>query len=66
MIPSRPEITWAWPIIPALERLVVAADDVLATNLAQAALEGIYLKFSYNQTTFEEGPLVPVPVSLRY
>jgi len=40
---------------------LAAADDVLATNLAQAALEGIYLKFSYNQTTFEEGPLYLFP-----
>jgi len=40
---------------------VVAADDILATNLAQAALEGIYLRFSYNQTTFEEGPLCLFP-----
>ena len=38
-----------------------ANDDVLVTNLAQAALESIYLKFSYNQTTFEEGPLYLFP-----
>jgi len=46
---------------PGIGTAIVAADDVLATNLAQAALEGIYLKFSYNQTTFEEGPLYLFP-----
>lgn len=46
---------------PGIGTAVVAADDILATNLAQAALEGIYLRFSYNQTTFEEGPLCLFP-----
>lgn len=38
-----------------------AADNVLATNLAQAAYEGIYLRFYYNQTLFEEAPLWGFP-----
>lgn len=38
-----------------------AADNVLATNLAQAAYEGIYLRFYYNQTVFEEAPLWGFP-----
>jgi len=46
---------------PGIGTGVLAADDILATNLAQAALEGIYLRFSYNQTTFEEGPLCLFP-----
>lgn len=46
---------------PGIGTAVAAADDILATNLAQAALEGIYLRFSYNQTTFEEGPLCLFP-----
>ena len=46
---------------PGIGTSIVAADDILATNLAQAALEGIYLRFSYNQTTFEEGPLCLFP-----
>lgn len=40
---------------------LAAADDVLAVNLAQAAYEGIYLRFSYNQTVFEEAPLWAFP-----
>ena len=46
---------------PGLGSQLKASDDVQATNLAQAALESIYLKFSYNQTTFEEGPLYLFP-----
>lgn len=46
---------------PGVGSNLAVADDVLATNLAQAALESIYLKFSYNQTTFEEGPLYLFP-----
>lgn len=46
---------------PGIGSDLVAADDVQATNLAQAALESIYLKFSYNQTSFEEGPLYLFP-----
>jgi hypothetical protein len=38
-----------------------AADAILATNLAQAAYESIYLRFSYNQTVFEEAPLWGFP-----
>lgn len=49
------------PALPGTGPNVVAADDILATNLAQAALEGIYLRFSYNQVTFEEGPLCLFP-----
>ena len=40
---------------------IVAADDVQAVNLAQAAYESIYASFSYNQTKFEEGPLYLFP-----
>lgn len=46
---------------PGLATSLTAAMDAQATNLAQAALESIYLKFSYNQTTFEEGPLYLFP-----
>lgn len=46
---------------PGLGSQLKASDDVQATNLAQAAFESIYLKFSYNQTTFEEGPLYLFP-----
>lgn len=46
---------------PGLGTSLTAAMDAQATNLAQAALESIYLKFSYNQTTFEEGPLYLFP-----
>lgn len=46
---------------PGTGASLAAADDILATNLAQAALESIYLKFSYNQTVFEEGPLYLFP-----
>lgn len=46
---------------PGLGSSLTAPMDVQATNLAQAALESIYLKFSYNQTTFEEGPLTLFP-----
>lgn len=38
-----------------------AADNILATNLAQAAYESIYLRFYYNQTIFEECPLWAFP-----
>lgn len=46
---------------PGLGSQIVAADDVQAVNLAQAALEGIVLKFNYNQTEFEKGPLFMFP-----
>lgn len=46
---------------PGLGSSIVAADDVTAVNLAQAAYESIYLRFSYNQTVFEEGPLYLFP-----
>jgi len=46
---------------PGLGTSLTAAMDAQATNLAQAALESIYLKFSYNQTAFEEGPLYLFP-----
>lgn len=46
---------------PGLATSLTAPMDVQATNLAQAAFESIYLKFSYNQTTFEEGPLYLFP-----
>ena len=46
---------------PGTGTTVQLATDILATNLAQAALEGIYLRFSYNQTSFEEGPLCLFP-----
>ena len=46
---------------PGLSTALTAAMSEQATNLAQAALESIYLKFSYNQTTFEEGPLYLFP-----
>jgi len=46
---------------PGLGSAVVAADDVTAVNLAQAAFESIYMRFSYNQTVFEEGPLYLFP-----
>jgi len=46
---------------PGLGSELTAPADIQATNLAQAALESIYLKFSYNQTSFEEGPLYLFP-----
>jgi len=46
---------------PGIGSNIVAADDVAAVNLAQAAYESIYLKFNYNQTQFEEGPLYLFP-----
>lgn len=46
---------------PGLGDAAAAADNVLATNLAQAAYEGIYLRFYYNQTVFEEAPLWGFP-----
>lgn len=46
---------------PGIGTNIVAADDVTAVNLAQAAFESIYLRFSYNQTVFEEGPLYLFP-----
>lgn len=46
---------------PGIGSTLVAADDVLAVNLAQAAFEGIYATFKYNQTAFEEGPLWAFP-----
>lgn len=46
---------------PGLGTALTAPMDVQATNLAQAAFESIYLKFSYNQTSFEEGPLYLFP-----
>lgn len=46
---------------PGLATSLTAPMDVQATNLAQAAFESIYLKFSYNQTSFEEGPLYLFP-----
>lgn len=46
---------------PGIGSTLVAADDVLAVNLAQAALESIVLKFQYNQTIFEQGPLYLFP-----
>jgi hypothetical protein len=46
---------------PGLSTALTASMSEQATNLAQAALESIYLKFSYNQTTFEEGPLYLFP-----
>lgn len=46
---------------PGLGNQIVAADDVQAVNLAQAALESIILRFNYNQTEFEKGPLYLFP-----
>lgn len=46
---------------PGIGSTLAAADDALAVNLAQAALEGIYLRFYYNSTVFEEGPLWGFP-----
>ena len=46
---------------PGIGSTLVAADDALAVNLAQAAYESIYLRFLYNQTAFEEGPLYLFP-----
>jgi hypothetical protein len=46
---------------PGIGDTATAAMNVLATNLAQAAYESIYLRFYYNQTVFEEGPLWAFP-----
>lgn len=46
---------------PGIGSNIVAGDDVQAVNLAQAALEGIIIKFLYNQTEFEKGPLKLFP-----
>lgn len=46
---------------PGIGTSIVAADDVTAVNLAQAALESIVLTFLYNQTKFENGPLYLFP-----
>lgn len=46
---------------PGIGSNIVAADDVQAVNLAQAALESIVLNFFYNQTKFENGPLYLFP-----
>ncbi|MDE2019802.1 MAG: hypothetical protein KGJ13_05670 [Patescibacteria group bacterium] len=46
---------------PGIGSATVAADDVIGVNLAQAAMESIYMKFQYNQTSFEEGPLYLFP-----
>jgi len=46
---------------PGIGSAIVAADDVQAVNLAQAAYESVYLRFYYNQTVFEEGPLWAFP-----
>lgn len=46
---------------PGVGSTIVAADDVQAINLAQAALESIVLRFQYNQTEFERGPLYLFP-----
>lgn len=46
---------------PGTGSTIVAGDDVAAVNLAQAAFESIYMRFSYNQTVFEEGPLYLFP-----
>jgi hypothetical protein len=46
---------------PGTGSTLAAADDILAVNLAQAAVEGIIMKFQYNQTEFEKGPLKLFP-----
>ncbi len=46
---------------PGIGSTLAATDDALAVNLAQAALEGIVLRFSFNQTVFESGPLYLFP-----
>lgn len=46
---------------PGIGSVIVAADDIQAVNLAQAAYESIYLRFYYNQVVFEEGPLWAFP-----
>lgn len=45
------------PLAPGIGSTLVAADDVLAINLAEAFYESILLKFKYNDITFEKGPL---------
>ena len=46
---------------PGLGNTLAAGDDVLAVNLAQAVYESVYLRFLYNQVTFEEAPLWGFP-----
>lgn len=46
---------------PGLGNTLVAADDVIAVNLIQAALESFIIKFNYAGTDFEKGPLYLFP-----
>lgn len=46
---------------PGTGASLVAADDIVGVNLVQAALESIVMKFNYNSTQFETGPLWAFP-----
>lgn len=46
---------------PGTNASLVATDDIMAVNLAQAIFESIVMKFLYNQTQFETGPLWAFP-----
>jgi hypothetical protein len=46
------------PLDPGIGTSLVAADDILAVNLAQAFLESLTITFVLNNVEFESGPLI--------
>lgn len=46
---------------PGIGSNLAAADDILAPNLITATVEGVTMKFEYNQVPFEKGPLYLFP-----